>query len=155
MKGLFFLTITLVFISLTSCAKLQAPIYKGVDHVNISSIVNDSITIHADINFNNPNKIGGQLFLNRLQAKVNTVEIKNIKDKKVAVPAKTDFSVPLDLKLSYQEVFDAKKGVLGALLNSILTNEVKVELDGFATFKKFIIKKEYPIHYIKSIKIIK
>jgi len=155
MKGLKILIYTIGVLVLTSCSNLQAPIYQGVENVNVSGIVNDSVVIHADLNFENPNKIGGQLMLHDLKAEVNKIELGNLYDKEVKVPAKSSFSVPLDLKLSYGQIFDSKEGLLSTLLKSITTNKVEVKFEGIATFKKFIVKKDYPIQYSKTIKILK
>lgn len=138
-----------------SCGAIQAPVYKGVQNVKISKVVNDSITVHADLNFNNPNRVSGKLFLHDLTAQVNEIDLGSLKGKEVEVPSKEDFNIPLDLKLSYGQIFDSKQGLLGTLLKSVLSNKIDVKLDGVATFKKFVITKNYPIHYSKSVKILK
>ncbi|WP_010136692.1 hypothetical protein [Ochrovirga pacifica] len=138
-----------------SCAHLKAPKYRGVGTVEVSKIINDSITIKAGLNFNNPNKVGGTMYLNDLHAVVNDIDLGTLKNQKVKVPSKKDFSVPLEIKLSYGQLFDSKKGLLGSILSSILTNQVAVKLEGEAMFKKFLVKKKYPIKFHEKIKIVK
>jgi|GEM_PF-4801137 len=149
--GFVFLTVILI----TSCSALQAPIYKGVKNVQVAEVINDSIVIKASLDFLNPNKIGGELFLNDLHAVVNDIDLGNLKNQQVAVPSKKNFEVPLELKLSYGQLFDSKAGLLGTLFNAVLKNEVHVKLDGMALFKKSFLKKEYPIVFSEKIKIIK
>ncbi|MGY6650524.1 LEA type 2 family protein [Wenyingzhuangia sp. IMCC45574] len=138
---------------LFSCGNLKAPIYSGVKDLAISEVVNDSITVKAKLNFKNPNKVGGKLYLTDLHTMVNGIAIGKLKNQKVKVPAKSDFSVPLEIKLSKDQLFNSKKGLLGSLLTSLFTNRIEVKLDGQATFKKFLFKKEYPIKFTKKIKI--
>lgn len=145
----------IAFVFLFSCSGLKAPEYIGVGDVKLSEVVNDSITIKAKLNFNNPNKVGGKMQLSDLHAVVNDIELGDLKNQEVVVPSKKDFQVPLELKLSYGQIFDSKKGLLSSILSSILTNEVSVKFDGKATFKKLLIKKEYAINYNEKIKILK
>lgn len=138
-----------------SCSSLQAPIYKGVADVKVADVVNDSIVIKAALNFNNPNRVGGKMLINQLHAFVNDIDLGNLKSKEVEVPSKEDFSVPLEIKLSYGQIFDSKAGLLGTLFNSVLKNEINVKLNGNATFKKSFLTKDYPIHFSKKIQILK
>lgn len=121
--------------------------------MQISQVINDSITLKAKLNFKNPNKVGGKMYLNNLHTTVNNIDLGFLKDQKVKVPAKDNFSVPLEMKLSYDQLFSSKKGLLGSLLTSLFTNKVEVKLDGEATFKKFLFVKKYPIKFIKKIKL--
>jgi len=138
-----------------SCSSVKAPEYIGVGKVNISKIVNDSVTIQAGLKFNNPNSIGGKIVLTDLHAVVNEIDLGYLKNQEIDVPSKEDFSVPLEIKLSYGQLFDSKKGLLGSILSSILSNEVSVDLNGKAVFKKLLFKKEYPIQFSEKVKIIK
>lgn len=137
-----------------SCSNLKAPEYVGVADVNFSKVRNDSITIKAALKFNNPNKLGGRLFLEKMHAVVNDIDLGYLKNQELKVPAEKDFSVPLEIKLSYGQIFDSKKGLLGSILSSILTNQVEVKFDGEATFKKLLITKTYPIKYAEKVKIL-
>lgn len=148
-----FLLIAAIFVA--SCSNLKAPEYIGVGDVNVSKIVNDSITIQAGLKFNNPNRVGGKIFLSNLHAIVNKIDLGYLKDQEVEVPSRKDFSVPLEIKLSYGQLFDSKKGLLGSILSSILSNEVAVDLNGKAVFKKSLFKKEFPVKFSKKVKIIK
>ena len=153
-----FVKLLFVFISVllvVSCSNLKAPEYVGVGNVNVSKIINDSIIIKAGLKFNNPNRVGGKMYLNNLHAVVNKIDLGKLKDQEVKVPSRKDFQVPLEIKLSYGQIFDSEKGLLGSILNSILSNEVAVKLEGKATFKKFLVKKEYPIKFDRKIKILK
>ncbi|MDO6736964.1 hypothetical protein [Wenyingzhuangia sp. 2_MG-2023] len=151
-----YVKIILVFISvisLVSCGDLKAPEYVGVRNVMVSKVVNDSIVIKADLDFNNPNKIGGKISLNNLHAEVNSIDLGYLKNQKVKVPSKKNFYVPLELKLSYSQLFDSKKGLMSSILNSIFTNKIEVKLQGQATFEKLFVTKKYPINYSEKIKI--
>ncbi|MGY5353261.1 hypothetical protein ACXGQW_12045 [Wenyingzhuangia sp. IMCC45533] len=140
---------------IVSCSNLKAPEYVGVGEVKFSKIVNDSITIKAALNFKNPNRLGGKLVLDNLHAEVNKIDLGFLKRQSVRIPSKKDFSVPLEIKLSYGQIFDSKNGLLGTLLNSILTNAVEVRFNGDATFKKFLMNKKYSIQFSEKVKIIK
>lgn len=153
-----FVKIAFLFISVAwvvSCSNLKAPEYVGVGKVNVSKIINDSITIKAGLKFNNPNRVGGKMALSDLHAVVNDIDLGYLKNQEVEVSSKKEFEVPLEIKLSYGQIFDSKKGLLNSILSSILTNEVAVKFDGKATFKKLLVKKEYPIKFDEKIKILK
>lgn len=153
MKAVKFGVLLLVVSVLFSCGNLKAPIYSGVKDVSISEIVNDSITIKAKLDFNNPNKVGGKLYLTDLHAQVNAIDLGVIKNQQAKVPAKRNFLVPMEVKMSYSKLFESKKGLFNSLLTSLFTNQIEVKMDGKATFKKFLFKKEYPIQFTKKIKL--
>ncbi len=144
----------MIAVLVASCSSLEAPIYKGVGAIKVAEVVNDSVVIQANLDFKNPNRIGGTLLLENLHAVVNKIDVGALKSKEVEVPAEKDFLVPLEIKIAYKQILQGKGGLLGALLNSVLKNEVEVALDGKATFRKSFLKKEYPITFSKKIKLV-
>lgn len=153
MKAVKFLGLLILSALVFSCGSLKAPEYIGVKDVSVSSIVNDSITVHAALDFKNPNRVGGTMVLENLQAMVNGYNVGDLKAQEVEVPSKETFSVPLKVKLSSSKLFDSKEGLLGSLLASLFTNKVEINLKGEATFKKLFFTKTYPIDFTKKIKI--
>ena len=152
LKLLFLLTSTALVVS---CSNLKTPIYQDVEDIKISKIVNDSITLKASLYFKNPNRIKGKMLLKNVHTIVNDIDLGFLKNQEIKVPSNDNFTIPLEIKLSYHQLFNAKKGLLNSLLNSILTNEVTVKFEGEATFKKFLIQKKYPIKFSEKIKILK
>lgn len=153
MKAVKFLGLLIMSAFVFSCGSLQAPEYVGVKDVSVSSIVNDSITINAQLDFKNPNRVGGVMILEDLQTMVNGYNLGALKAQEVDVPSRDAFTVPLEMKLSSSKLFSSKEGLLGSLLASLFTNKVEVKLQGQATFKKLFFTKTYPIDFTKKIEI--
>lgn len=153
MKTVRIIGFLVVSVLVASCGNLKAPEYVGVKDINVSSVVNDSIVVNAQLGFKNPNRVGGKIVLENLHAMVNGFNLGALKDQKVDVPSRKEFYVPLEIKMASSKLFDSKEGLLGSLLASLFTNKVEIKLEGQATFKKMFYTKVYPITVTKNIAI--
>ena len=73
---------------------------------------------------------------------------------KLKVPAKDNFSIPMTAYIPTKNILSSNKnGVLGGLLNSLLTNKVKVRIKGNLHFSVFGFKKEFLVDKTQEIKL--
>lgn len=116
----------LVFVFLTSCA------YEEVELRQIKNVVAD-VTDHpmlkAEALFYNPNKQQGKLKAIHIDVYVEGKKAAVVDQRlKIKVPAKGEFTVPLEVKLNMKE-----QGLFNTLLNVIGAKKLKVRYKGHVT----------------------
>jgi len=138
-----------------SCSVKKAPVFLKVDDIKIVTVASDTIRLGANVYFNNPNNVGGKIFIDDIKVLVNGEEVAQVSSDIFKIPANTDFVIPMKVAIPIKRIFDTnKKGSLAGLLNSIFNKSVNVQFRGTLNYsflgfkKKFIIDKTEDI-YIK------
>ena len=148
---LYFLVLVLV---LSSCSLQKEPVFIKVDNVKVLSIAVDTIKLKAIAFFENPNNVGGSISTDEIKIYVNDTEVAQVFSEKFKVPAKDNFSIPMTAYIPTKNILSSNKnGVLGGLLNSLLTKKVKVRIKGNLHFSVFGFKKEFLIDKTQEIKL--
>jgi len=155
MKRLKFVFPFISIVLLVSCSGLKAPDFIGIENIEFEEMIQDSISIKADLKFQNPNRLSGKILLSDLHLVINDSDLGYLKNQSIPVISKNEFLVPLYIKLAYSQIFNRKNGLLSSIFSSVLSNEIDMRFDGKATFKKLLIKKEYPFAFQEKIKILK
>lgn len=137
---------------LASCA-VQKPEFVKVDSIELYSFSKDTISLKGGVVFKNPNLVGGKVHLDKITTQVNGIDLGYLESNMIKVPAKKEFIAPFTVKVAYDKIFSGKGGLLGTLYTTFVKKEVEVKLEGTAQFKRWFIKREYPIKYHKTIKI--
>ena len=149
-KGLYFLVLFLV---IYSCSVKKPPVFIKVDDVKIISFATDTIRLQANAYFQNPNDVGGKLSTDEIKVIVNGAELAQVSSEEFKVPARDEFFIPLNVVIPAKRIFENNKnGVLGGLLNSIISNKVKVQFKGNLNYVVFGFKKEFLIDKTEDIK---
>ncbi|WP_418650319.1 LEA type 2 family protein [Tenacibaculum aestuariivivum] len=137
-----------------SCSIKKKPIFIKVDDVKVTTIKSDTIRLKANAFFKNPNDISGKIATDEIKVLINGVEIAQVSSEEFKVPARKEFSIPLNVAIPTRKVFkDNKNGFLGGLLNSFLNKSIKVQFKGDLRYKVLGFSHIYPVDKIENINI--
>ena len=143
----------LIFISF-SCSVTKKPVFIKVDNVKIVSFSSDTIRLKADAFFENPNDVSGKISTDEIKVIVNGTELAQVSSDEFKVPARKEFTIPLNVVIPSKKVFDNNKnGIFSGLINSFLNKSIKVQFIGDLTYKVFGYSNKYSIDKTEQIKI--
>lgn len=126
---------------LPSCMKYQDIKFVGVGDVKLGKIAMNETTMDMNLIFNNPNKMGATLNNAGGQAWIQDIYVGDfLLNEDVKIPAKSDFSVPVRLKLNL-------KDVLKNSFNLLMQDSVTLKVDGNAKLSKGTLIKNFPLKY--------
>ena len=152
MKNTLYFLVLVLFLS--SCSVQKEPVFIKIDNVKVLSFAADTIKLKAVAFFENPNDVGGKISTDEIKIFVNGVEVAQVFSEEFKVPAKNEFSIPLTANIPTKNILNSnKKGMLGGLLNSLLSNKVKVRIKGNLHFSVFGFKKEFLVDKTEEIKL--
>ncbi|WP_299671023.1 hypothetical protein [uncultured Polaribacter sp.] len=145
----------LIFVLLmNSCSVQKEPIFIKVDNITIVSYAADTIKLKADAFFENPNDVGGKISTDEIKVLVNGAEVAQVFSDEFKVPARDEFSIPLIAHIPTKNLLTSNKdGLLGGLINSLITNKVNVRIKGNLEYIVFGFKKEFLIDKTQELKI--
>jgi len=149
-KGLYFLGLIVL---LFGCSINKKPIFLKVDNIKVVSASSDTIRVKAEAFFKNPNDVGGKIITDNILVYVNDTEVAQVLSNKFDVPAKKEFTIPLNVMIPTKRIFeDNKNGFLGGLLNSILKKSVKLQFKGNLEYRFLVYKKNFVVNETQEIK---
>lgn len=141
-------------IAFVSCTVNEKPVFVKVENIQVNEANVDTIKLSADVFFMNPNDVGGKLRSDGIDVYINDIKVGDVTAETFPVPAREEFSIPLKANIPAKKVFEENQGgVLGGILNSILTNKVKVQYQGSITYSTFGLSYEYPIEITEEVPI--
>ena len=139
---------------IASCSVHKEPVFIKVDNVKIVSFASDTIKLKAAVFFENPNAVGGLISADEIDVFVNGIVVAQVFSVPFKVPGNKAFSVPLTAYIPTKNILNSdKNGVLGGLLNSLLTRKVKVQIKGNLQYVVFGFKRSFVINKTQVIKI--
>ena len=139
---------------ISSCSVQKEPLFIKVDDVKIVSFASDTIKLKAAAFFENPNAVGGLISTDEIDVFVNGIVVAQVFSVPFKVPGNKAFSVPLTAYIPTKNILNSdKNGVLGGLLNSLLTRKVKVQIKGNLQYVVFGFKRSFIINKTQVIKI--
>ncbi|WP_228122779.1 LEA type 2 family protein [Oceanihabitans sp. IOP_32] len=141
-------TILFVF---SSCSVKQKPVFLNVENIKVVESTPKHLTLTANALFLNPNDIGGQLKTEEIKVFVNDNEMGTVSSKSFNVPAKQEFSIPLNIVIPTDSIFSHKN--LGGLLGSLFSQQLKVQYKGILKYKVLGFSHRYQIDKTDNIKI--
>ena len=145
---LILLTILTCFIS---CKVTEKPEFIKVENIKVLKSTSKFITITADAFFLNPNNISGQLKTDGIKVIVNNSELASVTSESFKVPAKKEFSIPLQAKIPTDSLLSNKK--LSSLLGSFLNKKLKVQYIGEIKYKVLGFSHTYKVDRTENVKI--
>lgn len=152
MKNTFYF-LSLIIISF-GCSVNKKPVFIKVDNVKVLRFEADTISIKADAFFENPNDVGGNISTENLAILVNDIEVAQVFSDKFKVPSRDKFTIPLTAKIPTKNLLNTNKnGILGGLLNSLITKKVNVRIKGKLEYVVFGFKKDFIVDKTEEIKI--
>jgi hypothetical protein len=150
-KAFYFFGLLILFYS---CNIKKEPVFIKIDNLKLVSFKSDTIRLKANAFFQNPNDVGGKIATDEIKVIINGTEVAKISSEEFKVPARKDFTIPLQVAIPAKKVFDdSKGGFLGGLLNSVLKKSVKVQFKGDLKYKVFGYSSNYPVDITQDLKI--
>lgn len=150
-KTLYF---SIIFLIITGCAVNKKPVFIKLDTVEVVSFKSDTIRFKAAAIFKNPNDIGGKIFTDKISVIFNGAELAQVSSSEFKVPARNNFTVPLFFVVPTKRVFENNKnGIIGGLLNSILSKTIDVQFKGVLEYKILGFSSVYQIDATQKIKL--
>jgi len=150
-KAFYFL---ILFLLIYSCSVKKSPVFIKVDDVKLISFASDTVRLHANAYFQNPNDVSGKISTDEIKVIVNGVEMAKVYADDFIVPAINEFLIPLKVVIPTKRIFENNKnGILGGFINSILAKKVKVQFKGNLKYTVFGFQKEFLIDKTEEIKI--
>ena len=151
MKKTFYFIV--LFLIIISCSIKKEPIFIKVDNIKVLSFAADTIKIKADAFFENPNDVGGNISTDNISILVNNIEVAQVTAEDFKVPSRDKFSIPMIAKVPTKSLLSTNKnGVLGGLLNSLITKKGNIRLKGNLEYVVFGFKKEFLVDKTEEIK---
>ena len=148
------LLLPVFLIVFVSCSVKEKPEFLRVEHIEVKDATAKSITLKADAYFNNPNDVGGTLKSDGIMVLVNDVELGKVSSEDFKVPAKEEFSIPMEVTFSTEDLVKKDAGgVLGGILNSIFNKSIKVQYKGEIIYKALGFSYTYPIDKTETVTI--
>ncbi len=140
-----------LILSFFSCSVKEKPEFLKVENIKIKESSDEFITLTANAYFKNPNIVGGKLATEGISIFVNDVLMAQVASEEFKVPAKKEFSVPLEAKIPTDRILDKKN--LGGLLNSLLKRKIKVQYKGIINYKVLGFSDTYDVDRTEEVKI--
>ncbi len=152
MKNTGYFLVLLLIIS--SCSIHKEPVFVKLDNIEVLSFAQDTIKLQAVAFFENPNDVGGTIGTDGLKIFVNGDEVASIFSEEFKVPARKNFRIPLSAHIPTKNMLNANKnGVLGSLLNSLLTKKLTLRIKGKLQYVVFGFKSDFLVDKTQDIKI--
>ena len=143
-----------IFLVIIGCNVKKEPVFVKVDNVQVLSFESDTVKLSAKAYFENPNDVGGKITTDEIKILINDTEVAQVFSEEFKVPARTEFSIPLIAHIPTKNLLKSNKnGVLGGLLNSLMSKKVNVRIKGNLEYVVFGFKKEFQIDKTQDIKI--
>lgn len=137
-----------------SCSVKEKPLFVKVDNIKVVDATFENIELKADAFFINQNDVGGTLESKGIEVFINDVSVANVSSEAFKVPARKEFSIPLKVIIPTKEVFENNTGgLLGGILNSIISKKMKVQYKGTITYSTFGFSYDYEIDRTEDVKI--
>ena len=95
--------------------------------------------------------IGGKLETDGIKVVVNDIEVGTVSSKTFNVPAKKEFSIPLNANIPANKILNLNN--LSGLLNSVLNKGMQVQYKGEIKYKVFGFSHKYTLDEIQDVKI--
>lgn len=152
MKNTGYFLVLLLIIS--SCSIHKEPVFVKLDNIEVLSFAQDTIKLQAVAFFENPNDVGGTIGTDGLKIFVNGDEVASVFSEEFKVPARKNFRIPLSAHIPTKNMLNANKnGVLGSLLNSLLTKKLTLRIKGKLQYVVFGFKSDFLVDKTQDIKI--
>ena len=152
MKNLLYFSVLLLLIS--SCTVQKKPVFIKVANVKVVSVTLDTIRLKAKAFFENPNDVGGKISTDEIKVIINDTELAQVSSEEFKVPARKEFEVPLNVVIPAKRVFENNRnGILGGLINSVISRSVKVQFKGDLKYKILGFSSVYAVDNTETIKI--
>jgi len=139
--------LTLIFLS--SCSYQEPITFLRLKEVKVNGINNGELLLSAEALFNNPNSLKGKIKKVNIYVLYRGDTLANVHHiNKMNVPANSNFSVPLSLAISINQL---QKGLLSNLSSLLRKKSVELEFKGNIKVGVWGINQKIPVDYSETI----
>lgn len=140
LSGILFI---LFLTGLWSCKKLDAPVFKSIEDVEIINRSATNVTIAATTHFYNPNNVQITLKHADIDLLLNDKKITNYqKDYDLKIPKNSDFTVPLEIILSLS---DLNSNIISSAISILTGKKQTLTYLGHVKIKAYGIRVKIPV----------
>ena len=119
-----------------------------MEDVEVLDVKNGQVYVTANAIFNNPNPVSGKLVDTNLKVMVNEIDMGTVQqDTTTAIPANSDFKVPVNINFPLKKVFESKKGLLKGVLNALIDKKANEKYEGTITLNFLKVDFDVPVDY--------
>lgn len=150
----FHFSLIALFLLLIQCTVTEKPEFINIENIKINSISKGEVDITVNAIFENKNDIGGEIYTDHLDILIDSISVGSIKTKTFTVPAKSEFTIPLQGNFSTKALLNKKPNdLLKSVLNFIGSKKVPLTIKGDLVFKKGPFEYAYPVNQTEEIKL--
>ena len=153
MKSLF----TFIFVAislLSSCTLHEKPTFVAIQKIDLDKVSSKEITFKVAAIFKNPNSIGGKISNETIEIYLDSIPVGKLYPNNFSIPAKDEFSIPLEGRLSTEKIMDRNQNnLLNNLLSIVTKQKIAITFKGDLIFQKGILKHTYHLNETKDITI--
>lgn len=136
----------LLIMFFVACDAPQQPEFKNFKNLKFNGLKGKKINLTGEAIFNNPNIFGITLTNTDLDVYLDNEKSGHVLQKNsIAVPANSDFSVPVNVDVE-------TKNLLGKALSLLTKKDIKVRLNGYITVKAMDLDIKVPVNYEQPLK---
>ena len=143
--------ISLFFSLFFNCTVTEKPEFISLENIEVVDSNIETITLSADVNFINPNDLGGNLKTDNMKVYINGTEVANFETKNFEVPSSKNFTIPLKVAVATDSIISNKN--IGGLLVSLISQRLKVRFKGEIDYKVFGYSSSYSVDKTQNIKV--
>ncbi len=124
----------------------------GIEDIKVANSNSKIISLAATARFKNPNDVGGNLKSDAISILINDIQLAQVNSESFDVPAKKEFTVPLNVDISTDSILSIKSSdAISSLVQSLINKQIKVQYKGNLIYKTFGFSHNYPIDKTKII----
>jgi len=124
-----------IFAAISSCSVSKKPEFKYITNIDVKNVSIRNVTLKADAVFNNPNHLQGKLSIDNIHVFVDNIDVGLISSKEFNVPAKEEFTIPLEGTFSLSKIYNKNKNnILGSVLKMVQTDSLNIQYKGYIKY---------------------
>ena len=153
MKNL--LKVLLLFsVLFSACTFTEKPEFLRIENLKANKVSLTNINITSDAVFFNPNDIGYEVVESNIDVFINDKLIGKAKQiETINIDRKGNFSLPLEINYSPQEILKDSKDLFSSILFNVLTQKIDLTFKGNIKLQKAGIPIEIPLEYKHTLKL--
>lgn len=136
---------------MVSCSVREIPEFVTVKNIKVVESNKSFIALKGDALFRNLNDIGGELQADKIKVFVNGNEMATVSSESFEVPAKEEFTIPLNVNIPTDSIFSNNN--IGGLIGSLFNKKIEVKYQGKINYKILGFSHSYDVDETEIVKI--
>lgn len=141
----------IIMLSFFNCKVKEKPEFIKVENIKVVESNAEFVRLKANALFKNLNSVGGKLATEGIKVFVEGKELATVVSEEFKVPAKQEFTIPLDVKIETKRLL--QKDNLNGLISSILGQKLTLRFKGDIKYKVLGFSHRYQLDQTEDIKI--